>query len=95
MKILAIIFAIIILLAIVGAIAVVLVTLEIFSQEMRTLTIQIHRDELELARHALASQIRLMDSYVNKTEEQQLRLMEFQDLYFKVDKIIETNPDLR
>ena len=62
---------------------------------MRTLTIQIHRDELELARHALASQIRLMDSYINKTEEQQLRLMEFQDLYFKVNRILETNPDLR
>lgn len=62
---------------------------------MRTLTIQIHRNELEPARHALASQIRLMDSYINKTEEQQLRLIEFQNLYFKVDKIIETNPDLR
>lgn len=44
-----------------------------------------------MARRALASQIRLMDSYVNKTREQQLRLVEFRDLYSKVVRIIETN----
>lgn len=60
---------------------------------MKPLTITIYRNELEMARRALASQIRLMDSYVNKTREQQLRLMEFRDLYSKVDRIIEANPE--
>lgn len=60
---------------------------------MKALTIKIYRNELEMARRALASQIRLMDSYVNKTREQQLRLMEFRDLYSKVDRIIEANPE--
>lgn len=58
---------------------------------MKPLTIKIYRNELEMARRALASQIRLMDSYVNKTREQQLRLVEFRDLYSKVVRIIETN----
>lgn len=60
---------------------------------MNPLTIKIYRNELEMARRALASQIRLMDSYVNKTREQQLRLVEFRDLYSKVDRIIEANPE--
>lgn len=60
---------------------------------MEPLTIKIYRNELEMARRALASQIRLMDSYVNKTREQQLRLVEFRDLYSKVDRIIEANPE--
>lgn len=60
---------------------------------MNALTIKIYRNELEMARRALASQVRLMDSYVNKTREQQLRLVEFRDLYSKVDRIIEANPE--
>ena len=60
---------------------------------MKAMTIQIRNSDLELVRQALETQIRLTNSYVNKTQEQQLRLIEFQDLHSKVNRIIETRPD--
>lgn len=58
---------------------------------MEALTIQVYRDELETMRRALATEARLIGSYINKTREQQVRLLEISDLQNKIDNIISTS----
>ena len=55
--------------------------------EPTTMQISIHN--LELIRHALSVEIRLVDSYINKSQEQLAHLEELRDLWFDVDALLE------
>ena len=55
---------------------------------MKKLTTQT-RNKLAIVRHALSTEIRFLDAYVNKDQDLQLRLLQLRDVYDEVDRIIE------
>lgn len=55
---------------------------------MKHLTTQT-KNKLAIVRHALSTEIRFLDAYVNKDQDLQLRLLQLRDVYDEVDRIIE------
>lgn len=56
---------------------------------MNTVIVETTRHNLELLRGALSEEIRLVDSYINKSDKQRAHLKELRDLWFSVDEITE------
>lgn len=46
-------------------------------------------NKLKIVKHALSTEIRFLDAYVNKDQDLQLRLLQLRDVYDEVDRIIE------
>lgn len=56
---------------------------------MDTITVQLTRHKFGLLRDALSEEIRLVDSYINKSDNQRAHLSELRNLWFEVDEAIE------
>ena len=56
---------------------------------MDTITVQLTRHKFGLLRNALSEEIRLVDSYINKSDNQRAHLAELRNLWFEVDEAIE------
>lgn len=55
---------------------------------MDTVKLEFSVERVELIKEALDTQVRLLDSYINKGEDQQLRLDRFRYLQHEIDDIL-------
>lgn len=49
---------------------------------------QLSRDRVELIKEALDTQVRLLDSYINKNDRLERRLMKFQHVRQEIEEIL-------
>ncbi len=50
--------------------------------------IEISREQLKLVSEALATQIRLIDAYINKEDDQIIRMMKFHRVKYVIDALL-------
>lgn len=55
---------------------------------MDTVRLEFSVERVELIKEALDTQVRLLDSYINKGDDQQLRLARFRHLQHEIDDIL-------
>lgn len=55
---------------------------------MDAIKMQLSRDRVELIKEALDTQVRLLDSYINKNDRLERRLMKFQHVRQEIEEIL-------